>query len=72
LLVVVEQDIMVAEEVPEDFFGMDHQLHQKQQMVLPLHIITAQHIQYLLALVVLLLDLILSLRNEVIVELPQL
>jgi hypothetical protein len=55
LLVVVEQDIMVAEEVPEDFFGMDHQLQQKQQMVLPLHIITAQHIQYLLALVVLLL-----------------
>jgi hypothetical protein len=68
---VVVVHILVVAAAPVDFFGMDLQLQQKQQMVLPLHIITAQHIQYLLALVVLLLDLILSLRNEVIVELPQ-
>jgi hypothetical protein len=54
LLVEAVLDIMAVVVVLVDFFGMDHQLQQKQQMVPPLHMITAQHIQYLLVLVVLL------------------
>jgi hypothetical protein len=69
---VVVAHIMVVAAAQVDFFGMDLQLQQKPQMVPLLHITTAQHIQYLLVLVVLPLDLIRFNQNEVIVELPQL
>jgi hypothetical protein len=71
LLVVVALDIMVVAVVLVDFFGMDHQLQQKQQMVSPLLITTAQHIQYLLVAVAVLLVHIQQIQKEVIVELPQ-
>jgi hypothetical protein len=48
LLVAVEADTLVVVAVLVVFFGMDHQLQQKPQMVLLLHITTVQHIQYLL------------------------
>jgi hypothetical protein len=51
LLVVVVEEAMVEVAAVAVFFGMDLQLQQKLQMVLPLHIVTAQHIQYLLVLV---------------------
>jgi hypothetical protein len=55
LLVVVVVDIMVAEEALVAFYGMERQHQQKLQMVSPLLITTALHIQYLLVVVVLLL-----------------